>query len=92
MSRRRDIPILVMAVVLAAFVSLYPVMDCEDNGCPDAVHSALGAAAATCVVGIPGAVFFPRAGTLRRSSALLTSITAMFSQTCTSELFRPPRG
>lgn len=91
MPARRDIVIFMISMLVAAFVSLYPVMDCEDHGCPNAVHSALGAASAACVVGVLSAVSFALPNILRSLSSLRFGIFAMCSQTCASTLFRPPR-
>jgi hypothetical protein len=37
------------AVLVAAFVALYPVLDCGEGGCPDALHTAGGTAMSACL-------------------------------------------
>lgn len=37
------------AVFVAAFMALYPVLDCGDGGCPDALHAAGGTAMSACL-------------------------------------------
>ncbi|WP_162924765.1 hypothetical protein [Rubrobacter indicoceani] len=91
MYARRNIPVFVVAIVVSAFVSVYPAVDCRDQGYPSGIHSALGVAATACVAGVLSVV-----------SSLLRSVSvghspvsfrsrAMSSQTFTSALFRPPK-
>ncbi|WP_162924745.1 hypothetical protein [Rubrobacter indicoceani] len=91
MSLKQNITIVMVAIVVAVFVSLYPVVDCEARGCPNAVHSALGATSAACVVGVLSVVSFALPDVLRSLSSLRFGLAAMSSQTCVSTLFRPPR-
>lgn len=91
MSLKQNIPVVAIAVIVAAFISLYPVMDCEEYECPNAVHSALGAAAMACVAGVLSVFSFLSSRVSSRLPSLRSGGVAMRSQTFSSAPFRPPK-